>query len=127
MHVGIAQAHFRDPVQSRRGDHAAEGRGRAITHVIGDDQKHVRRAFGRGDARLPERGRLQRVAGDRAAKGRIRRGKLQAVDHPRRCRRAGRGSRLLGNGIARNAKHQPRRNEQALRDRVEEIHLHPPS
>ena len=89
MHVGIAQTHFRNAVQRRGGNDPAKGRWCAIAHVIGENQQHVRRAFGRGDARLPERCRLQRIARDRATEGHTRCRQLQAVDHAGRGRRAG--------------------------------------
>ncbi len=60
MELRVAQPGLRDAVQRRRRDDAAEGARRAEADVVGHDQQHVGRAFGRHDARRPPRFRLQR-------------------------------------------------------------------
>ncbi|MHC2402170.1 hypothetical protein ACVMGC_006714 [Bradyrhizobium barranii subsp. barranii] len=66
MEVGITQAVLRDPIERRGRDHSAERRRHAVAGIVGDDQKNVRRAFGRNDTRRPKWCRLRRIALDLA-------------------------------------------------------------
>ena len=87
VEVCIAQPAGGDPVERRRRNHAAESARDAITRIVGHDQKHVRRALGRLDARRPIRLRSCGRALDLAAELRRRRGELIAGDRRRRARR----------------------------------------
>ena len=80
VEVGVAQTHLGDAVQSRGGDDAAEGAGRAEAHVVGHDQQHVGRALGRHHPGRPPGLRTCRRALDLAAELRRRRRQLLAAD-----------------------------------------------
>ena len=70
VHVGVAQPRRRHAVKCRRGNDATEGRGHAVTRVVGHDEQHIGRALGRHDTRRPPWLGLQRIVLDDAAEGR---------------------------------------------------------
>ena len=96
--VGVAQAILGDAVERRRGDDAAEGGGRPVADVVGDDEQHVGRALRRDDARRPEGLRALRRPLDPAAELLGRRRQLPAVDGRRGRRGPGYPGRALGAG-----------------------------
>jgi hypothetical protein len=53
MEICVAKAAIGDPVQGRRGDYAAEGTRHPVTGIVSHDQEHIRRPFGRYNARRP--------------------------------------------------------------------------
>ena len=86
VELRVAQSRFRDPIHRRRRDHAAKGAGDAIALVVGHDQKHVGRAFGRDDCWRPIWFGIYGGVLDHAAKLRIGRRDLFAIDGCRRAR-----------------------------------------
>ena len=78
--LSIAQPCLGDPVHRRRGDDAAKSAADAVSLIVGQDQQHVGRAFGRHHARRPPRLRVLDVFLDHAAEFRLRRGELFPVN-----------------------------------------------
>jgi hypothetical protein len=83
MEVGEAQPVLGYPVERRRRNHAAEGRGNAVAGIVGDDQEDIGCALRWHDTRRPIGRRLCRLAVDLAAEFLGWRRKLVA----RNCRR----------------------------------------
>ncbi len=98
VEVGVAQAVLRQLVHRRGRDHAAEGARRAEALVVGHDQEHVRRAFGRHHLRRPPRRRLRGLLLDHAAELGGRRGERRSAERGRRVGRARRAGDLLPQG-----------------------------
>jgi hypothetical protein len=71
MELRVTQTGRRDPVQRRRWDNAAEGARGAEANVVGHDEQHVGRAFGRHHARRPPRFRFSGILLDHAAEFRV--------------------------------------------------------
>ena len=80
VEVRVAQPGVRDAIQSRTWDDAAESARHAEAVVVRHDEQDVWRALRRHDARRPPGRRLRGPLLDDAAKGRIGRRKLFAVD-----------------------------------------------
>ncbi|MGX1344090.1 hypothetical protein AB7M73_009350 [Bradyrhizobium japonicum] len=91
----VTQARLGDAIHVRGRDHAAEGAGHAITLVVGHDQQHVRRAFGRHNGRWPVWLGVRGIFLDHAFELRRFRRKLLAIDGCRGARRTRRAGGLL--------------------------------
>ena len=111
MELRVTQPVFRDTIQRRRRDDAAERARRAEADVVGHDEQHVGRTLGRHDARRPPRLRLRGFLLDHPAEFRIGRRKLISGDGRGGVRRtqltsdllcdAGRGREREGDGAKR--------------------------
>jgi hypothetical protein len=126
VEVGVAQAIGRDPVERRRRDDAAEGRGRGEPDVVGEDEQDVGRAFWRRHAHRPKGLRLRSVELDLTAELLRRRRQHMAVDRRRRIRRAGRAGDLLCAGRAGRSGNDDGRCEQQAKGRPCDHHRAPP-
>ena len=95
-HAVVAQAFIGDAVHGRGRDHATEGAGYAEAGIIGDDQQHVGRTFGRHNTGRPPGLGFQGIFLDDATEFGIRCRQLLVADRGRCTGRTQRTGDLLG-------------------------------
>ena len=96
VELRVAQSRVGDAIQRRRRDDAAEGARNAVALVVGHDEEHVGRAFGRHDPRRPPRLGILGAFLDHAAELRRRRRELFPADGRGGAGRTGCAGDLLG-------------------------------
>ena len=101
VHAGVAEPGLGHAIQGRRRNHAAKGGRHAVARVIGHDQQHVRRFFGRHDPRRPPCLRLHSSVLDHATESRVGRRQLLAADRGRSAGRAQLSGDLWGRSLRR--------------------------